>query len=235
MKSEFPDKWKYFTKNLAYRYEYFNSLDDYQKAVSNLKKEYFFSKIKNKCPEDDKIERTKEIIQLFNIKNREELTQKYLKNDILLLACVFEKFIKVSVNEFGIKPLYCVSLPGYTWQPGLKYTGNNSQTLRDKGMILLLENNIRGGNSSVKGDRYVKSDENKMTLYIDIKNLYDHSMSQPLPYDENDIDRNVKVEEFLNTPDDSDFGYFVEVDLRYPNNIKGKTKHFPFDPENEKR
>ena len=32
---------------------------------------------------------------------------------------VFEKFIKVSVNDYVINPLYCVSLPGYTWQCGL--------------------------------------------------------------------------------------------------------------------
>ena len=100
-------------------------------------------------------------IKRFNIKNGEELTQLYLKSDVLLLTCVFEKFIKVSVNDFGINPLYCVSLPGYTWQCGLKYTGINLQTLQDKDMILLLENNIRGGISSVMGDRYVISDENK--------------------------------------------------------------------------
>ena len=31
----FPDKWKYLTKKLAYPYEYFNSIDDYQKPVDN--------------------------------------------------------------------------------------------------------------------------------------------------------------------------------------------------------
>ena len=77
---------------------------------------------------------------------------------------MFEKFIKVSVNEFGINPLYCVSLPGYTWQCGLKHTEINLQTLQDKDMILLLENNIRGGISSVMGDRYVKSDGNKKNI-----------------------------------------------------------------------
>ena len=84
----------------------------------------------------------------------------YLKSNVLLLACVFEKFIKVSVNEFSINPLYCLTLPGYTWQCGLKYTGMNLQTLQDEDMVFLLENNIRGGISSVMGDRYIKSDEN---------------------------------------------------------------------------
>ena len=234
LKTGFPDKWKFLTKKLAYPYEYFNSIDDYQKPVDNLKKEHFFSKLKNKCPDDEEIERTTDIIKRFNIKNGEELTQIYLKSDVLLLSCVFEKFIKVSVNEFDINPLYCVSLPGYTWQCGLKYTGINLQTLQDKDMILLLENNIRGGISSVMGDRYIKSNENKKILYIDANNLYGHSMSQPLPFDEIKFDNNVTLEDILNTPDDNDIGYFVEVDLTYPNNIKEKTKNFPFAPVNKK-
>ena len=43
--------------------------------------------------------------------------------------------------------------------------------------------------------------------------------------------RNVILEDILNTPDDSDIGYFLEVDLSYPN-IK-KTKNFAFFPENK--
>ena len=120
---------------------------------------------------------------MFNIENGEELTEIYLKGDVLLLACVFEKFIKVSVNEYDINPLYCVSLPSYTWQCGLKYTGINLQTLQDEDMILLLENNIRGGISSVMGDRYVKSDDNKEILYKDANKLYGWAMSEYQPYD----------------------------------------------------
>ena len=44
LKTGFPDKWNYLTKKLAYPYEYFNSIDDYQKPVNNLKKKHFFSK-----------------------------------------------------------------------------------------------------------------------------------------------------------------------------------------------
>ena len=147
---------------------------------------------------------------------------------------MFEKFLKVSFNEFDINPLYCVSLLGYTWQRGLKYTGKNLQTLQDKDLILLLENNIRGGISSVMGDRYIKSNENKKILYEDATNLYGHSMSKPLPYDEIKFDQNVKLEDIINTPNGSDIGYFIEVDLNYPDNIKEKTKHFPFATVNKK-
>ena len=234
LKTGFPDKWKYLTKKLANPYENFISIDDYQKPVDNLKKEDFFSKLKNDYPGEKEIERTKEIIKRFNIQIGEEVKEIFLKSDVLLLTCIFEKFIEVSINEFGINPLYCVSLPGYSWQCGLKYTGINLQTLQDKDMIFSFENNNRGGISSVMGDRYVKSDEKEKILYIDANNLYGHSMSEPLPYDEIKFDKNGKLEEILNTPDDSDIGYFIEVDLRYPDDIKEKTRHFPFAPVNRK-
>ena len=60
--------------------------------------------MKNKCPDDEETERTTDIIKKFNIKSGEELTEIYSKSDVLLLACVFEKFIKVSINDFGINP-----------------------------------------------------------------------------------------------------------------------------------
>ena len=76
LKTGFPDKWKYLAKNFEYPYEYFNIIDEYQKPVDNLKKDDFFSKLKNDYPSDKEIERTKEIIKRFNIENGEEL-QKY--------------------------------------------------------------------------------------------------------------------------------------------------------------
>ena len=184
LKRDFLDNRQFLNKKLAYPYENFNSIDDYKKTVDNLKKEDFFTKLKNDYPDDDEIERTKEIIKLFNIKDGEELTRLYCKSDVILLADVFENFVKVSTKEYGINPLYCVSLPGYTYQCALKYTDIKLQTLQDKDLILLIENIIRGGISSVMGDIYVKSDENEKILYMDATNLYGHSMSQMLPYDE---------------------------------------------------
>ena len=189
--------------------------------------------MKNDYPDDEEIERTSKIIQTFNIKNGEELTQLYLKSDVILLADIFEKFIKVSYEEFKINPLYCVHYQVILGKRGLKYTNIRLQTLQEKDLILLLENNIRGGISSVMGDRYIKSDENKKILYIDANNLYGWAMSQYLPYDDIKFDKKVKLEDILNTPDDSKIGYFVECDLIYPDNIKQKTKNFPFCPENK--
>ena len=190
--TEFPDKWKYLTKKLANRYEYFISIDDNQKPVKNSQKEDFFSKLNNKIPSDSEIERAKDFINFFNIENG-ELTQPYSKSDVLLLACVYEKFIKVSFIEFDLNPLYCVSLPGYTSECGLQYNGIYLQTFQDKDSSSILVSKIRGGISSVMGDLYVKSDETREILYIDAINLYGNPMSQPLPY--------VEIEMWQDHPD----------------------------------
>ena len=98
------------------------------------------------------------------------------------MADVFEKFSKISIEEYGLNPLYCVSLPGYTWECGMKYTDIKLQTLHDRDMILLFENNNRGGISSVMGHRYVQSDESKKFLYVDADNLYGWALSEYIPF-----------------------------------------------------
>ena len=59
-------------------------------------------------------------------------------------------------------------------------------------------------------------------------------MSQMLLYDEIKFDKNVKLKDILNTPDESDIVYFIEVDSKYPDNTKEKTRSFPFAPVNKK-
>ena len=158
LKTKLPDNiWKYITKKLVYPCEYFNCLDDYQRPATELKTENFLNKSKNKCPRDEEIERAMEFIEKLNIKNGERLTRIFLKSDLLLLTCMLEEYIKVSINKFDINSLFCVSRPGYTWQCGLKNTGINLQTLQDKHLFLKLENNTRGGIRGAVRDRYVKS------------------------------------------------------------------------------
>ena len=76
------------------------------------------------------------------------------------------------------------------------------------------------------GDCYVKSDENKKTIFMDATNLYGYSRIQTLSYDEIErwhVHPDLYMSNFegtLNTLEDSDIGYFVEVDLRYPDNKK---------------
>ena len=94
---------------------------------------------------------------------------------------------------------------------------------------MFLEDTVRWAISSVMGDKFVKSDEKKELIYLEATNLFGHSKSQPLPFDEIetwpghlDFYMN-KFKKILNTPDDSDVGNFLDVDLRY---LKTKKKNF---------
>ena len=73
----------------------------------------------------------------------------YLKMDVLQLADVFENFVEKSTLMYGINRLYIYSGPGYTWKAGLKLTNIKLDFIHSKELLLLLENNIRGGISSV--------------------------------------------------------------------------------------
>ena len=56
--------------------------------------------------------------------------------------------------------------PGYTWKAGLKMTKTKLDFIKDEHLLLLLENNIRGGISSVMGDRYVQSTSDMQSTSI---------------------------------------------------------------------
>ena len=57
---------------------------------------------------------------------------------------------------------------------------------------------------------------------------------ESLAYGEIKVDKNVEIEDILNTSDVSNVGFFVEVDLKYPDELKEKTKNFSFAPENRR-
>ena len=108
---------------MAYPYEYLN-LNSFQEPL-NLTKEDFWSTLKQSYPSDDEINRTKEIIEKYDIMDGQELTMLYLKMDVLQIADVFENFVKNSTREYNINPLYCYFLPGYTRKAGLKILISN--------------------------------------------------------------------------------------------------------------
>ena len=230
-----------FKKKLAYPYEKFN-LNNLHEPL-NLTKEDYWSTLTQSHPCEDDIKRTQQLIDTYKITTAQELTELYLKMDVLQLTDVFENFVEKSTLEYGINPLYSYSLPGYTWKAGLKLTKIKLDYIKCKELLLLLENNIRGGISSVMGPRFIESNENTKLLYIGANNLYGWAMSQYLPTGDFKKMRscheamqsdsalmNEITEDILNTPDDNEFGYFIECDLEYPAEIKEKTENFPLCP-----
>ena len=228
-----------FRKKLAYPYEKF-SPNNFQEHL-NLTKEDYWSTLTQSYPYDDDIKRTQQIIDKYNITTPQQLTMLYLKMDVLQLTDIFENFVQTSTEEYGINPLYSFSAPGYTWKAGLKLTSIKLDFIKDKHLLLLLENSIRGGISSVMGDRFVESNENKQILYIDANNLYGWAMSQHLPtgtfeklYFPEEYELEQLVEDFRFIPDNNPYGFFIECDLEFLSEIKEKTENFPLCPHQTK-
>ena len=95
----------------------------------------------------------------------EELTNFCLKSNVILPNCAFEKFLALWISEYKINFLYCLSLPGSTWQCGLNYFDEKLQKLQHEEVVLSLGKIIRGGISSVMRDRFAKPGEKKEILY----------------------------------------------------------------------
>ncbi|WP_375703111.1 DNA polymerase, partial [Bartonella sp. CL34QHWL] len=235
---QFPNTtdFKLLRKKGSVPYSFYTSHESYN--VTYLEKSMFFDELKNEMAPDSAYDEAKVIWDHFKISNHGEYIDLYLKTDVILLADLFEKFRDVNLNYFQIDPCHCYSAPGLTWQAGLKYTGINLELLTDTNILLTFEKAIRGGISGVMGTRHIKADESHKLLYIDANNLYGWAMMEPQPYGSFEMidnstqnDSHISKEQIMAIPSDSEVGYFLEVDLEYPGNIKFKSRNFPFCPE----
>ena len=117
-----------------------------------------------------------------------------------------------------------------------KKTGVELQLLADPNMLLMVEG-IRGGtchamNGYAKANnRYMKDyskDEKESFLeYLDANNLYGWATSEPLPVDGFDWIKDLSKK-------DSDKGYIIEADDKYPKNLHDLHSDLPLSPERMK-
>ena len=225
-----------------YPYEYFglDSYDSeadngskatYQKVIDNLKIENFKSSLHNKLS-------TQEEVDNFNNENihktGKDLTIEYLQNDVEILDYCMNEYVKLSMKELKLNPLHYVSLPGYSFDCWLMSSGVTLDTLQDKQMLDDFVEAKRGGICGIMGDRYINAIEsNRSIWYIDANNLYGYAMMQKLPY--KDFERcKPSLEAILNTPDDSDHGYYIVCDYDYTNSGKDRTLQLALMPNKRK-
>ena len=193
-------------------------------------------------------------MNVFGIKNLGEYHDLYLKTDVLLLRDVFEKFISVCLEYYGLDPChyfssprfisvcleYCgldpchyFSSPRLSWDAMLKMTRVELELIDDMrgGISTIAKRYCSANNKYVK--EYNKSDDNSFIMYFDANNLYGWAMTQYLPYggfkwmSEEEIDGF----DFDLVECDSDEGYILEVDLEYPDKLHDFHNDYPLAPE----
>ena len=157
----------------------------------------------------------------------------YVQTDTLLLADVFEKFREKCIEIYGLDPSYFYSAPRLAWQACFKKTEVKLELLTDLNMLLVIEKVIRGEmcqsthRYAKANNKYMKSYEKKIEssylTYLDVNNLYGWAMSQKLPVNGfmwyNDYLSDLSGDFIKNYDEDSDEGYFLEVDVEYPKQL----------------
>ena len=156
----------------------------------------------------------------------------------MLLLCI--KVYELDLAHF-------LSAPGLAWQACLKKTDVKLKLLTDVDMLLMVEKGIKGGtchamhryakaNNKYMKD-YNKDEEEPFLEYLDANNLYGWAMSEPLPADSFDRIKGLSKidEDFIKNYDkNSDKGYILEVDVKYPKNLHDLHSDLPFVPERMK-
>ena len=187
------------------------------------------------------------VFKRFKLKNLGENHDLYVQSDTLLLADVFENFRNTCLKVYELDPAHLLSLPGLAWQACLKKTSIELEFLTDYGMLLMVEEGIRGGichsihRRAKANNKYMKNyDESKESSYIKYlaaNNLYGWAMSQKLPVNDFKwIEDTSKInEEFVkNYDENNDKGYILQVDIKYPKKLHDIHSDLPFLPKRMK-
>ena len=147
----------------------------------------------------------------------------------MLSADICEKFIGTRLKYHGLDPCHYFSSHGLSWDAMLKMTGVKPEKLSDIDKYLFIEKGLRGGISYI-AKRYTKANNNYMNdyepkkpstfiSYLDMNNLYGWAMSEYLPYGGFKWLKNVDELDVMSTSEKSPIGYFLEVDLEYPDEL----------------
>ena len=207
--------------------------------------ENFYNTLHDEPLSVEDYQRAQEIWKFYNMQNLHQYHDHYLKSDVLLLADVFEHFRRDVLEKHGLDCLYYPTLPSLAWSMALKHTKVELDLLTDPEAYLMIENNIRGGISTIS-NRYSKAnnplledfDPEQPTTYItylDANNLYGQAQSEPLPVGDFRFlttDEIVQFEhDLMSIAEDSPTGYIINCDLEYPSHLHDAHSDYPLAPE----
>ena len=205
-------------------------------------KEAFYSKLNLEGISDADYAHAQKVWEVFGRKYHD----LYAQSDTLLLADVFENFRDKCIEIDELDPAQFLSPPELAWQACLKKAEVKLELLTDHDVLLMVGNGIRGGicqathryakaNKDMKN--YDKSIESSYLAFLDANNLYGWVMSQKLPINGFEWVKYLSKfnEDFIKKYDeDSNRGYFLEVDAEYPKTFFNSYKDLPFLPERKK-
>jgi hypothetical protein len=138
--SEFEDKDKaqMLLRKGVYMYEYMNSVDKFEET-SLPPIECFYSSLTRESVSEEDYAHAQRVFSEFNLQTLGCYHDLYLKTDVLLLCCVFERFRSVCMENYGLDCAHFYTSPGLSWSSCLKMTGVRLELLSDIDQILFIE------------------------------------------------------------------------------------------------
>ena len=85
----------------------------------------------------------------FNFNTFEDFHDHYLREDVLLLADVYEKFISTCLTYYGLDPCHYFSAPELSWDAMLKMNKVELEKISDPDKYMFFEQGMRGGVSCI--------------------------------------------------------------------------------------
>ena len=241
MKKEYPEHYELLCKKGHYPYEWVNGIDKLD-HIGLPPIESFYSQLKQKGLKPKEYEHAQHVYETLNCQSFRDYHTAYLHSDVLLLADVFEQFRKPCYNYYELDPANYLTAPSLAWDAMLLKTGVELELITDLKILDIIERQKRGGLCFVGSKRHVKannkyiegfdiSQPSSYLMYWDANNLYGWAMSQSLPFKDLKFDKEVTLDQILETSDEAETGYIVEVDISYPIELHDKFKEFPPCPE----
>ncbi|XP_071580579.1 uncharacterized protein [Temnothorax nylanderi] len=231
------------TRKGVFPYEYVDS-EDKLRETELPPREVFYSSLTDETASESDYEHATRVWRRFRVRDLGEYSDLYLKTDVLLLADIFENFRDTCLASYGLDPAYYYTLPGYTWDAMLRYTGVRFELLTDIDMAMFVERGIRGGLSQCSlryaraNNRHVPTyDSSQPTTYLmyyDVNNLYGWAMGESLPYANFQWLDDPENFDVTTVPTDSEVGYILEVDLEYPPELHDAHADLPLCPTRDK-
>ena len=203
----------------------------------------FYSSLSEETITPEAYDRAQNVWRAFGIENMHKYHDLYLNSDVLLLVNVFENFRQTCILDYGLDPAHYYTLPGFTFDACLKFTEQGLALFTDSEKFIFIENSIRGG-ISVVSYRHVKAnnppvpdyDHNSphtYLTYLDANNLYGGAMSEALPIGDFTFVTEEEVASF--DPDattkSDDYGYILEIDLKYREHLHDLHSDYPLVAE----
>ena len=146
-------------------------------------RKYFYSSTKDKKIGDDGKKSDDQITfkyyltcekiwDKFDMKNMGDNHDHHLKNDVLLLADIFEKFIGTWLKFYGLDPCHYFSSSGLSWDAILKMTGVKLKKVSGIDKYLFIEKDLKRGISYIAkwyakaNNKYINDYDSKKPLKL---------------------------------------------------------------------